>query len=513
MRKLILITFALASSITNTLHAQSVSLDSSFGNAGIVITPTPNSSEIISIAIQPDGKIVAAGYSNNLGGYHFQTARYNSDGTIDNNFGASGIVNTVIDNSDMPYCIALQMDGKIIVAGNIRANTSPPFKYHCAMVRYNMDGSLDNNFGIGGIVTTIVDSSEDGIASVSLQPDGKIVAGGYAGNQFLLIRYKDDGTLDDNFGMGGIVLTSIEWEASIYSIVLQNDGKIIATGTTGDITNFKFALARYNTDGTLDTGFSTVGTVITDIDSFFYDFATSIALLSDGKIVIAGYSGDNIALAKYNTNGILDSNFGKGGKVSMNNFPPVSQNSLAIQSDGKIIVCGNTNITPSNSYGFSLTRFNTDGTPDSSFGVNGNITTDIKTGHDYAQCLSLQSDGKIVIGGSSRDSSTSPANFTLVRFNSDLNTKIREYSFHDNDLLIYPNPFNEKITLQIINWDKLRNTNLHFEMHDVLGRKVKQLPITAPLSEIKRDNLPCGIYFYKILSDKKETTNGKLIIQ
>lgn len=387
MKKIILI-FSFILAVIHYAFTQGAT-DSTFGNNGIVITPTAYSSDINAITMQPDGKIVAAGYWINLGTYHFQIARYNTDGTLDNSFGNGGIVNTSIGNSSMPFSIQIQPDGKIIAAGGVKANLNPPFQYHSLIVRYNADGTPDTSFGTGGIVITIADSNEDGISSIVLQPDGKIIAGGYAWNQFLLMRYQTDGTLDTTYGTGGIVKTSIEGtEASIWAIAQQADGKILGAGTTGDITNFKFALARFNNDGTVDTTFGTSGKVTTDFNPFFYEVATSVVLLPNGQILLAGYSESNIAMAKYNNDGSLDAIFGNGGILSLNGYPPVPQNGVTILPDGKIITVGSLEVSSFN-YGFSLTRF-ADGVPDSSFGINGNLLIDIRPGHDYAQCLILQ---------------------------------------------------------------------------------------------------------------------------
>jgi uncharacterized delta-60 repeat protein len=473
-----------------------VSLDTTFGNNGIVITPTANSSEINAIALQPDGKIVAAGYWNNSGTYHFQIARYNIDGTLDNTFGNGGVVNTSIGNSSMPFSIQIQPDGKIVVAGGVKANLSPPFQYHSLIVRYNTDGNLDNNFGTGGIVITIADSIEDGIASIVLQPDGKIIAGGYAWNQFLLMRYNTDGSLDNTFGTGGMVKTSIEGtESSIWAITQQPDGKIVAAGTTGDINNLKFALARYNNNGILDTSFGIAGAVSTDFNSVSYDIATSIALISGGKILLAGYSDSNIAMAKYNNDGTLDVNFGTGGKVSSSNFPSVPPNSVIIQTDGKIITGGSVIISPYN-YGYSLTRFDTSGIPDNSFGVGGNIKVDVKTGNDYVQCLILQPDDKIIVAGSSKDGPSIPADFTLVRFNSDVNTNIYDYTIPEIKIIAYPNPAQENIKIDID--DDIKITDIR--LFDVNGKLVNfYLPNETVLN---LSGLAKGKYSLLITTDK-----------
>ena len=504
MRKIFFITLFFSSTLC-ALLAQSVVLDSAFGINGIAITPSVSSSEIIASTIQLDGKIVAAGYLNNSSGnYHFQVARYNPNGTLDNMFGIGGIVNTTINIADMPYAMALQADGKIVVAGNARFNAAPPFIYHSVIVRYNIDGTLDNTFGTGGITTTAVDPTEDGISSIAIQSDGKILAGGYAGKQFLIMRYSTNGILDTGFGNGGIVLTTLEDQASIYSIALQNDGKILAAGTTGDISNFKFALARYNSDGSIDIGFGNNGNIKTDFDVSCYDIATSMALLPDGKVLLAGYSECGEALfAKYNSDGTINSGFGNGGKTSLNTCPPVPPNGLAMLLNGGFVTCGSKSNA---SYDYSLSFFNADGSSDS---TNGDIVVDVSSSTDYAQCVSVQSDGKIIVGGSSRDSASSPSHFTLVRFSTGISA-VKDYSHADFELKIYPNPFHEKVTFTINGSDKHQQYEL--KIHDLLGREVRQYHATGDF-EIERGNLPNGIYTYKLtIVNKNIVSTGKIVI-
>ena len=270
------------------------------------------------VALQEDGKIVAAGGACGLDCEFgaFALARYNPDGSLDATFGTGGTVTTAVGTAyNVARAIALQGDGKIVAAGSA-ANS------FFALARYNPDGSLDATFGMGGKVTMAVGYyAGDPANAVVLQRDGKIVAGGYAFNgdnvsNFALARYNPDGRLDTTFGTGGTVTTSAANSNADYwgtAILLQGDGKIVTAGWV----EFTFALARYNPDGSLDATFGTGGTVTTIVStdsSEHNDSANALALQRDGKIVAAGASGTGgftqFALARYNPDGSLDATFG-----------------------------------------------------------------------------------------------------------------------------------------------------------------------------------------------------------
>jgi uncharacterized delta-60 repeat protein len=501
------VSLVLLLSLGHCVWAQTAGIDSTFGASGKVITPAPNSSEINAIAVQPDGKIAAAGYWDSLGTYHFQTARYHSNGLPDNSFGNGGIVFTSIGNSAMPYSVAVQADGKIVAAGCQRFTNTPPFQYHSVIVRYDVNGTLDNSFGSGGVVTTIVSPSEDGIASIALQADGKIVAGGWAGTQFLVMRYNSDGTMDNSFGTGGKTLTAIASQSSVYSIALQSDGKIVACGTAGDPSNYKFALARYNTNGTLDNTFGTAGIVTTDFDPVFYDVGTSMTIQADGKIIAAGYSGYHLALARYTANGILDPGFSNSGMFASTNYP--SATGIGVQSNGKIVVSGNLN--NSFDYEWAITRFDPNGVPDTSFGNIGTISINIKPGNDYAQCLAIQPDDKVVVAGSSRDSSTVPASFTLVRFTTGVTGIAASESVPDAH--IYPNPFTGSLTVSLPSIILANEKEITFVLYDMQGREVNRYKIEKAHSVIMTGNLPDGIYFYRLYDQERQMSSRMLIKQ
>ena len=241
------------------------------------------------VAIQADGKIVVAGFSENGSNTGFALVRYGTDGTLDASFGSGGIVTTAIGSgSDRGYDVAIQSDGKIVVAGYSESGSNSDF----ALVRYGTDGTLDASFGTGGIVTTAIGSNNDYGSSVAIQEDGKIVVAGFSNNasndDFALVRYGTDGTLDASFGTDGkvrTVITSDDWGTAV---AIQTDGKIIVAGSSFSGLSTTFAITRYKTDGTMDTSFGWGGIVTTAIGSM-QDMVDSLAIQADGKIVVTGY--------------------------------------------------------------------------------------------------------------------------------------------------------------------------------------------------------------------------------
>jgi uncharacterized delta-60 repeat protein len=331
------------------------SLDGSFGSGG-QLTSFPGR-DAASVAIQTDGRIiVAGGFSASVGASErFALARYNTDGTPDRSFGIAGQVTTEFLQ---PYAagksLALQTDGRIIVTG-YTSDSSNTFRF--ALARYDGDGSLDASFGSDGLVTTSFPGSTSAVAnSVAGQADGDIVVGGVTESsgsspgQFAVARYTSDGRLDDSFGIGGLVTTDFPDSVSgIDRVAVQADGRIVTAGTldTPDLTSSRFALARYDSDGTLDRSFGTDGVVTTSFPGFLVADPTGLAVQANGRIVVSGTTDDNtspflFALARYNSDGNLDSSFGTGGRVttSFPGFYSAFSGGVALQADGKILVAG-----------------------------------------------------------------------------------------------------------------------------------------------------------------------------
>jgi uncharacterized delta-60 repeat protein len=318
------------------------------------------------IAVRPDGTIVVVGGANFD---EFAVARYADDGTLDSTFSGNGEVRTDLSSGrDFANGVALQVDGKIVVAGR-SGGTGGRF----GLVRYNTDGTLDTTFGVDGKVRTNFTAGDDVANGVALQPNGKIVVVGSANfDKFAVARYNDDGTLDSTFSTNGKLVTNFsivsDWA---NAVAIQANGKIVAAG--GD------------------------GKVRTDFDAE-QDVAFGVAIQTNGKIVAAGggdVSGPTFALARYNTNGTLDTSFSGNGKVRTDFSRGLdAAHGVVVQADGKIVAAGHAGFDT-----FALARYTAGGALDSTFSGDGKLRTNFSRGHDFANGAALQVDGKIVAAG------------------------------------------------------------------------------------------------------------------
>jgi uncharacterized delta-60 repeat protein len=380
-------------------------LDPTFGPGGIVLTDFNGEfNGANGVAIQPDGKIVVVG-SNFAPNGDFAVARYNPDGSLDAAFGTGGLVLTDIGGGsiDQGRAVALQADGKIVAVGETTTEVSPSDQ-DWAVVRYNTDGTLDATFDGDGIVKTDFGSIIfENATSVAIQADGKIVAGGGAfewggptQRNFGVARYNTDGSLDTTFDGDGRVITSFTDNFDVIAdIAIQTDGRIVALG----FANADFGFARYNTDGSLDASFGGTGALVLDFAGNS-DEGTELALQPDGKIVAVGRTvGADFALARLNTDGTVDPTFGTAGRV-LTDFPTVfgGPNAVALQADGKIVVTGPLH-TPAVGTDVGVARYDASGALDATFGVAGLRMTDVAGSSDDPQDIAIQPDGKIVVVG------------------------------------------------------------------------------------------------------------------
>jgi len=411
-------------------------LDPSFGAKGKVLTDFNQSTDIAyAAALQPDGKLVVIGttyINNDYTEEDFALARYNPDGTLDETFGNGGKVQTDFPGlAAVASSVLIQPDGKIVVAGG--AFDLFPFQGDFKVARYNPDGSLDPSFGNAGIVTTRFTNGSYAYA-LAMQPDGKIIAAGtdfvnfsfnddISNVDFGLARYNPDGTPDLTFELDGKVSTDFDgFNDEIFSILLQPDGKLVAVGSAKNPANFyDFAVARYLSDGSLDTGFGNAGKVRTDFGSHDFDRAMSAALQPDGKVVASGFTifgggFQNFALARYASDGSLDTSFGNGGLAQID-FGSCCQSAkkVLLQPNGKIITAGYPN-TESSDSDFLLARLTSDGSLDATFGEGGKVRTSFGDLNGGANGAVLQSDGKIVAVGFQGTGLKEFANFALARY-------------------------------------------------------------------------------------------------
>ena len=386
--------------------------DQTFGGNGKVNTNFTGGADFANgVALQKNGKIVAAGLE---GHGRFGLARYLPDGHLDPTFSDDGKVSTnFTPETDFARAVAIQPDGKIVAAGF--AGDKATF----AVARYHDDGHLDNTFSGDGKFTTNFTSGDDAAYGLALQADGKIVVAGSAreGNgdaMFALARYDTSGHLDRTFGDNGKLVTNFTPKGdTAFAVAVQPDGKVVAAGRAGYGSNSSMALARYLPGGRLDPAFSGDGKVTTNLTAGD-DYANAVAVQLDGKIVAAGTGGyTDFAVVRYGPHGGLDDSFGGDGKV----FTDVSVrddivHGVAVQLDGKIVAAGSAREGYPDAT-FALARYWPHGGLDRSFGGDGTVRTNFSPWGDYANAVAIQSDGKIVAAGQAAGSG---GRFALARY-------------------------------------------------------------------------------------------------
>jgi uncharacterized delta-60 repeat protein len=365
------------------------SLDGSFGRGGKVLTNFGSSGGAAAVVIQPDGKIVAVGSSSRSADRRdkeFALARYRRDGSLDASFGSGGKVLTTFGRYSRAVGVVLQGDGKLVAVGS--SGNDPYADGQLAVARYTPSGRLDASFGRGGKVLMGCGSGCYASA-VAIQPDGKIVVAD-VNSRTALVRFNVDGTLDPTFGQGG----KVSADYAPFALAIQADGKLVAGGSgegTSGNGDGDFALTRYIPDGSPDPSFGSGATVSTDF-GYSDDAAQAVAIQADGKPVAVGRSddqgghpigtiGEDVAIARYTPAGRRDPSFGRQGKV-VTSFDPNGKyysgfsaaSGVVIQPDGRIVAAGYRapGVHPRD---FLLLRYTAQGRLDGGFGSGGKVTT------------------------------------------------------------------------------------------------------------------------------------------
>ena len=379
-------------------------LDQDFGVGGTVVTTFPVGSFANAVAIQSDGRIVAVGAAagpSNTG--EFAVARYETDGSLDPTFSGDGMLTTPIaGGGDEARSVAIQSNGRIVVAGT-------DSRQRFAVVRYRSNGTPDPTFGGNGIVRTDLTPRDDIGYDIVIQPDGKIVVVGVAGlpsPSFALVRYRRNGSLDPTFGERGSVLTKYQGGVA-RAVALQPNGRLVV----GGYNVYGLAIARYRADGSLDPTFSrdgTIGHVVNPI------FALDVALQPDGKIVAAGdFDIFRFGVARFTADGRLDRTFSRNGIVSTDvGMGEQAASGIVVQRSGKIVAAGSAGpheFGDTTVWRMVVARYRRDGTLDRTWGGDGRVRTDFPGG-GWARGAVLQAEGKIVVAGASVEG------FALARY-------------------------------------------------------------------------------------------------
>lgn len=332
--------------------------DGSFGTNGLVgISYDTNAQEMaVAATVQPDGKIIVVGLAEfGSPSWDFAVARLNQNGSLDAGFGNGGKVKINVGGADYVSDVALQSDGKIIVVGKSR----PTPNDDGSIIRLTTNGQLDTSFnGTGKVIIPIGGgSTNDSLNSVLIQTDGKIVAAGYGGTDLAVLRFNSNGTFDTTFDGDGKVLTAIGAHSTVAnSVAVQTDGKLIAGGTGNSGSGGQAAFVRYNPNGSIDTTFGTNGKILVDAIPSEQTLITTVLVDSDNRMLALGASRGFSVMMRFQPNGVLDPEFGVGGKLIIRTADSTSDISDGIlQPDGKLVVVGGG--SSSNNYGISAARF------------------------------------------------------------------------------------------------------------------------------------------------------------
>lgn len=451
---------ATANVFTIARYSKDGVLDASFGTGGIVTTAIGTLYDGASgLAVQKDGKIIASGFTYNST-LDYAVVRYNSDGTLDTSFGTNGktVVNLVTGSQDVVRSMVIQNDGKIVLAGYVQIGSSAR---SFGVVRLTTEGVLDVTFGTAGIFTYTFDTVASTVSDaygIALQNDGKLVVVGKYYNTSVgtfggVIRLTESGSLDASFGTAGTVVIKMGDNINLTGIAIQSDQKIVAIGDVSNPgTSHDFAVVRLNTDGS------------------------------------------------------LDSNFGTGGKVSTNfaveNDVPAA---VVIQPNGKIVVGGSA-YPGTTLLDFAIARYLSDGSLDTSFGTGGKLISEMGTGGNVISAMALQTDGKLVVAGQVNAGTSS--DFALARYIADASMGIDDFALESASLKVAPNPISASTVLQ---YTLNRNDVVTIGIYDIEGKLVQnimektatqkgnyELAINFP------ENTATGTYFIVI-----STPNGK----
>jgi uncharacterized delta-60 repeat protein len=444
--------------------------------------------------IQSDGKILVGGTSYFNSKDFYTIERYNANGSIDTTFGTNGLV--IINNTNYGSVndIAVDANGKIIIAGG---NT------YSLVLRLNSNGSLDTTFGTNGFAnfTNSFSSAND----IKILSNGKILIAGndaytigtsFSGN-FMLVRLNSNGTLDTTFGTNGIsnLGSTTADQESLYKIDVQPDGKIVAAGTINNGSDLDIVIYRYNSNGIFDTTFNGNGS--TTFASSGSDRPYGLAIQNDGKILVSGDLNDTVKMARFTSSGAIDTSFNSNGVVDVSANDMTYGNSLKLTNDQKIILSGALALSDIDS-DFSTLKFNSNGTLDTNFANSGKLTTDFFSNYDEATSILITSDNKLIVCGSIFSANNNSFDFGLAKYYIDSN--LSSDTFTQQSASFYPNPAVAILHIQ----DNVKSVKLF----SLLG---KEIETSFENNSLNINHLDKGIYLIQLILDDNVIVNSKFI--
>lgn len=500
-------------------------LDPTFSDDGKYTLNFGFTDNLNDVKIQDDQKILLTGVAlNDSYTGVLKVIRLLPNGSLDTSFGINGVFSFLTTTETYGFESYPLSNGKIIVAG-LAAET---FGYYdILLLRINPDGTLDTSFGTNGSTVANFSIRDDFAYAMTVQNDGKIVVAGtitdtlnYYNNPSI-VRFRADGMLDTTFGNNGVVTVSgVDIDNELTSIVVQNDGKIVAAGHYSDVfdgsMDFDVLLIRVDANGTLDATFGNNGVVKTAINGGIDD-SFGIALDNNQNIFVAGFTTLpftltlDMVLLKYTPNGNLDPNFGTAGIVTFNNGDQDVGADVKVQPDNKIVVGGTSGFGGQGPRDFAVWRYLPNGTPDNTFGTNGFASAPIGIDFQDANGMALQADGKIVLAGKSSNGTN--IDMAVVRYLGDIANAIDNTSTN-NTLSITPNIVSPGCLVTVSISPKYA-TNVQLNLVNMLGETIFTTTGTSNDNNIAftlPSSLKSGIYLLTIGDGKTQKTQ-KIVVQ
>jgi len=524
MKSILIIILSVFIILTGSVSGQPAgTLDLTFNGTGKVVYDKDQMDLYQDVRVQPDGKIIAAGtsytpsYSSVI-----EVTRYMPDGSFDNSFGSGGHYNYSTGVETGANKCLIREDGKILVCGY----TTDYATYSMVLIQLDENGVPDPSFGNGGIVIQGVGTGEQNAFAMTLQDDGKILIAGYAvNNDFrnapVVLRFSDTGVLDTSFGTNGVVTIPVtETDNDFSAVCVQSDGKILAAGhISNGLSWFSLLIARFDQYGVLDNTYGTDGIVnmnLNNVDDEFFDMQ-----LTDGdESILTGFTVTqadiyyHMLLMKFDINGQPVTGFGNNGAVVSGSVPYSFGDALALQADGKILICGSTGDLAPNNNDWALWRFNSDGSQDNDFGTGGLVTTDFFGNAEEALGIALYED-KIILAGKTRNADNR-LDFAVARYINDFNVAVPEAS-NPMNLSVSPNLVKRGGTVNLV-YELKQPESISFEMLSITGNLVITMPIGIQTTgnHTFQFSLPssvsAGVYFLLIKDSQNMNKTQKLVV-
>ena len=516
------------------------SVDAGFGNNGTVKIPVTRGGSFNDVVYLSDGKFLASGsiQSENYTHFNIIIVKCLPNGNVDSSFGVNGLILNDYGVNFYNESTFVQPDGKIVITGERRANVNDLKKTF--VIRYNADGTLDNSFGIEGTVITAYNREVTSLQIV-IQPDGKILTSGTYGYlndlpNFMATRYMADGQIDESFGENGIAFSGYFgvnpqgiWHTRLQDMALQPDNKILVAGQTGSGGQINTGLCRFNADGSLDMSFGIEGKVITSVGNFETP-TYGIALQPDGKIIAGGqYSPKTepyiyFSMFRYQSNGVLDSSFGKNGRVTSPEAGEYAiSNKVIIQPDSKILLLGPSDL------GYSIARYFNDNVLAANFkevkatqnneaiiitwqtlnesGTKSFTVERSSNANEYAGINSVPAKGVASNYSYTDKNPLSGTSYYRIRENAANGTNtfspVVKVVFNDNGIIsLYPNPAKNTVTIKGLN----KSITATIRITDMNGREISKQNFTQSSSAtLNIRALAQGSYFVLVEENGKVT--------